>query len=553
MPAESIQRVVVLGGGFAGVYTAMYLSKLAKRRKDLEVVLVNRENYFVFQPLLAEIISGNIGILDTVSPIHRLVPDAQLYVREVQGIDLAHKTVMLSPGFRPRETIVPYDHLVLALGTVTDFRGSPGLFEHALPFKNLADALRLRNHLIHVMEEASIETDPVLRKQLLTFVVAGGGWSGVEVVAELNDFVQHCARQYRHLKASEMNVILVHSGERILEREVSEGLGHYAQRILQKRGVKMIFKKRLASASPDCAILADGTRIETRTLVSTVPSSPHPLLETLQLPKERGKVLCDGTMQVLESDHIWAAGDCALIPSTGDEKFCPPTAQHAVRQAEMLAHNIVARIDNRPRKIFNFGGLGKMGALGSRCAVAELGGGIRLSGILAWFMWRTVYWWKLPGLDRKIKLGASWALDFLLPPDTVQLKTGGSKGVSQIHYEPGDEVFHQGDLGDALYIIIDGQVEVVAHDDTGDRVICQLSGGEFFGELALLQHRPRSASVRCTQPTTLLALPKADFQALAMSLPQLRKDFDRIAATRIELPVTASDTCSEVQKLEMPR
>jgi NADH dehydrogenase len=186
-----------------------------------------------------------------------------------------------------------------------------------------------------------------------------------------------------------------------------------------------------------------------------------------------------------------------------------------------------------------------MGALGSRRAVAELAGGIKLSGILAWFMWRTVYWWKLPGIDRKIKLGASWALDLLLPPDTVQLKTGASKGVSQIHYEPGEEVFHQGDIGDALYIIIDGQVEVVAHESAGDRVLCQLGSGEFFGELALLQHRPRTASVRCTKPTTLLALPKADFQALAMSLPRLRKDFDLVAATRTEVPVTANPGCNE--------
>lgn len=547
--AGSIQRIVVLGGGFAGVYTAMHLTQLAKRRKDLEVVLVNRENYFVFQPLLPEIISGNIGILDTVSPLHRLVPDAQLYVREVQGIDLAAKTVTLSPGFRPRETIVPYDHLVLALGTVTDFRGSPGLFEHALPFKNLADALRLRNHLIHVLEEASIEPDPQLRKELLTFVVAGGGWSGVEVAAELNDFVHHCCRQYKNLNASDVNVILVHSGERILEREVTEGLGRYAQRILEKRGVKMMMKRRLATASPESAILADGTRIQTRTLISTVPSSPHPLIETLDLAKERGKLLCDGTLQVIGTDHVWSAGDCALIPSVGEEKFCPPTAQHAVRQAKLLAQNIVATMDGKPKKTFDFTGLGKLGALGSRRAVAELAGGIKLSGILAWFMWRTIYWMKLPGIDRKIKLGASWALDFFLPPDTVQLKTGGSKGVSQMHYEAGDEVFHQGDLGDALYIIINGEVEVVLDEPGGERVVAQMGTGEFFGELALLQHRPRTASVRCTKPTTLLALPKADFQALAMSLPQLRSDFNRIAATRSDASpdnsADASDAAAE--------
>jgi len=179
--------------------------------------------------------------------------------------------------------------------------------------------------------------------------------------------------------------------------------------------------------------------------------------------------------------------------------------------------------------------------------VAELAGGIKLSGILAWFMWRTVYWWKLPGIDRKIKLGVSWALDLLLPPETVQLKTGASKGVSQVHYEAGEEVFHQGDIGDALYIIIKGQVEVVIEENGSERIVCQMGPGEFFGELALLQHRPRTASVRCTQPTTLLALPKADFQALAMSLPQLRSDMESVAATRQHVaPLHFDDTCKEL-------
>lgn len=526
------QRIVVLGGGFAGVYTAYYLNKLGRRRKDLEVALVNRENYFVFQPLLPEVVSGNIGILDTVSPIHRLVPETQLFVREVQAVDLKAKTVTLSPGFRPRETVLAYDQLVLALGTVTDFRGSPGLFEHALPFKNLADALRLRNHVINVLEEANNESDPIFRKQLLTFVIAGGGFSGVEVAAELNDFVRHACHQYRHIQPKEIEVILVHSGGRVLERELTESLGLYAQRILARRGVTLMLNSRLRSASPGAAILADGRRLETKTLVSTVPSSPHPLLETLDLPKEKGRIKTNADLSVLNSDHLWAAGDCALIPSRGEEKICPPTAQHAVRQAKTLAGNVLARLDGKPLKTFDFTGLGKMGALGHHCAVAEVIGGIRLSGILAWFMWRTVYWWKLPGLDRKIKVGIAWALDLLLPPDTVQLRAGQAKGISQMHYEAGEEVFHQGDLGDALYIILDGEVEVVMEEAGASRVIASMTTGEFFGELALLQRRPRSATVRCTKPTTLLAMPKADFQALAMNLPQLRADLDRIAASR---------------------
>ncbi len=211
------KRVVILGGGFAGVYTAQYLEKALGTRDDFEILLINRENYFVFQPMLPEVISGSIGITDTVSPIRRLLPRTNIHVRDVESIDLGKKTITTSPGFRPHAHVIAYDHLVLALGNVTDFRGLRGLPEHALPFKNLADALYLRNHLIRALEEAAIETeDPELRRQLLTFVVAGGGFSGVEVVAELNDFVRGVARNYLGIDPNEIRVVLVHSQDRIL-------------------------------------------------------------------------------------------------------------------------------------------------------------------------------------------------------------------------------------------------------------------------------------------------------------------------------------------------
>src|SRR5215211_2432163 len=197
-PGRRRARIVILGGGFAGIYTAMELEKLMDGADDFEIVLVNKENYFVFQPMLPVVVSGSIGLLDTVSPLRRLLPRTDIHVREVESVDLKNRTITTSPGFRPHSHIIEFDHLVLAVGNVTDFRGLRGLPEHALPFKNLADALHLRNHVIRALEEASIETDdPKLRRQLLTFVIAGGGFSGVEVVAELNDFVRGVARNYR--------------------------------------------------------------------------------------------------------------------------------------------------------------------------------------------------------------------------------------------------------------------------------------------------------------------------------------------------------------------
>src|SRR5206468_6305138 len=232
---------------------------------------------------------------------------------------------------------IAYDHLVIALGNVTDFRGLRGLPEHAMPFKNLADALHLRSRVIRALEEAAIEDDdPMLRRQLLTFVVAGGGFSGVEVAAELNDFVRGVAKSYRGLDPKEIRVVLVHSQDRILP-EVTEKLGRFAQKILAKRGVEIRLNTRLEAATGEEAVLAGGERIPTRTLVSTVPSSPHPLIETLALPKTKnGRLVADQFLRVEGRADVWALGDCAQVPAL-EGGFSPPTAQHAVRQARTAA------------------------------------------------------------------------------------------------------------------------------------------------------------------------------------------------------------------------
>jgi NADH dehydrogenase len=536
-------RILILGGGFAGVYTAMYLDKLLGADPNVEIALVSRENYFVFQPMLAEVISGNIGLLDTVSPIHRLVPRCQLYIREIQSIDILNKQVTLDPGFWPQPLTLRFDHLVLALGTVTDFRGITGLHQHALPFKNLADAVRLRNHLIHVLNEAEIESDAERRKQLLTFVVAGGGFSGVEVAAELNDFVRHLAKQSHRFSADDIRVVLVHSGKQILEREVGPRLSTYAQRILQRRGVELCLENRLKTATPDAAVLHSGVRIPTKTLVSTVPSFPNPQIEALDVTKEAGRVVVDGFLEVPGAANVWALGDSARVPNAADDAFCPPTAQHAIRQAKTVAHNIAARLRGGQPKIFRFPGLGKMGSLGHRSAVAELFNRIRISGFPAWVLWRTVYWWKLPGFDRKLKVGFSWLMDLLIPPETVQLRIDGGAGLVQLHFEPGEIVFREGDLADSLYIILCGEAEVITEDyslnspnaeGASTKRLATLGPGEYFGEIALLKQKTRSATVRCTKALDLLALPQGEFQALIANLPDLRTSFESVMEKRIQ-------------------
>jgi NADH:ubiquinone reductase (H+-translocating) len=527
-------RILIVGGGFGGVYTALTLERLLKkeiRRGDVELGLVSRENYMVFQPMLPEVISGSIGILDTIAPIRRLCPSTNLYTRTVESIDLEGRTVSAAAGFGSRPCRLPWDHLVIALGNVTSFSGQPGLAEYALPFKYLGDALALRNRIIQALEEADIEPDPALRRALLTFVVGGGGFSGVEAVAELNDFVRAAARSFRNLDPREIRVVLVHAGARVLP-ELPTSLAVFAQDILMKRGVEIRFTTLLAGATADAALLQGGEAIPTRTLVATVPSGPNPLVAMLPAKHERGRLVVDATLAVPEHPGVWAVGDCAMVRDADTGEPCPPTAQHATRQAQRAARNIVAALRGEAPAPFAFRALGKMGSLGRRSAVAEVFG-LRLSGLLAWWLWRTIYLMKLPGLDRKIRVATDWTLDLVLPPDIVQLKTDRAPGVRREYYEPGQVIFREGDRGDWLYVVAEGEVEVVrGASDGGETRLRRLGAGECFGEIALVGDRPRTATVRAVSASNVLAVDRDAFQALFATVPPLRRFFEALVAGR---------------------
>ncbi len=533
------KRIVIMGAGFGGLYAAMKLEKLLSWHDDYEIILINRENYFVYQPMLAEIISGNVGVFDTVSPLRQLLRKTTVLVRDIEHVDLENKVITTSPGIVPVPHRIDYDYLVLGLGNVTDFRGMTGLTQHALPFKTMEDALRLRHRVIHALEEAAIEDDPFVRQALLTFVVAGGGWSGVECVAEINSLVRGTLHTYRSLKAEDVRIILLHAGDTILEQLVPS-LRVLAQRVLQNAGVDIRFSSLLTAATGTEAIVKhkDTNEIEgipTRTLVSTVPSSPNPIIESLNLPKDkRHRVLTDTTLQVKDSDHIWAVGDCAAIPDPNDPTgatHCPPTAQHAVRQGEVCAYNIVATIRNARKKTFGFKGLGNMGALGHHSAVAQVFG-FRLSGVVAWLMWRGVYLMKMPGWDRKVRTATAWLMSQVLPQDIVELRLEETRGVVQEHYEPGQVIFNQGDIGDRLYIIKKGSCDVIRMDDGFARKIVTLQAGQFFGEMALLNQTTRTATIRAVEPLDVLSVPKKDLSELIEHLPALRESFQHIIEQR---------------------
>jgi NADH dehydrogenase len=540
------KRVVILGGGFAGVYTARYLEKLL-RPQEVSITLINRENYWVYQPMLPEVISGSIGLTNVVSPIRRLCPRTKVIMREVEHIDLDKQIVTISPGFRPRQLQLKYDHLVIALGNITDFHGMPGMMENATPFRTLADAMALRNHLIDVLEEADVEDDPELRRQLLTFVVGGGGFSGVEVMAELDDFVHSVKRNYLRLRNEPHRCVIVQAGDRILP-EMSEPLAMFAQRILRKRGVDIILNDRLRAATSERAILQSGTEIPCKTLISTVPSALPPVIQKLDCPKERGKLLVNTGLELKDyEEKVWALGDCACITTVGGTKV-PPTAQHAIREAITAAINIAAAVRGGERAEFGFESLGTLGSLGHGAAVAQIFG-VKLSGFFAWLLWRCVYLTKMPGLNRKVRIITDWLLHLLFPPELAQTKVGYESGIRNQHFEPGDIILHQGDFGDSVYVIEEGECEAMRVQNGQPELLATLSPGEYFGEMALLSDSTRNATIRARTAMSVVIIPKADFNKLRQSVPTFGHAFTELAkrravASSLHSPVHPKPSCT---------
>ena len=523
------KRILILGGGFAGVYTAMYLEKglFWGEREQYEISLVSLENYMVFQPLLPEVISGTIETLHVITPIRRLAKRTRLHTREILEIDLERQVVTLGPEFLPKTKELPFDHLVVALGSRLNSELVPGMREHAIPFKYLGDALRLRTAIVQVLEEADNETDPVERRRLLTFVVGGGGFSGVECIAELNDFLQSAIAAYQSIKAHDLRVVLLQSADRILP-ELGEDLAKYAHTILEQRGIEIRLHTRLKAVTAEGAVLQgknspDLEFIPARVVVATVPAAPHRLVEKLPFEKDKGgRVVVAPEMHVLGSSHVWALGDCAAVPQP-DGIMSPPTAQHALRQAQTCAANILATLRGTPLRRFSFTGLGKLASLGHRSAVAEVMG-IKLRGLVAWVFWRAVYLSKFPGLDRKWRIFTDWCLDLFLPRDITEVRIFFPDSVSRQHLHTGEMVFDQGDFGDKVFVVISGEADVLRDGQS----VATLKTGDVFGEMALISQIPRSASIRAKTPLDLISISRDAFEKLVTHLPGVKTSMNEV-------------------------
>ena len=534
---------MILGGGYGGVYTALRLQKAARRGR-IDLSLVSQENFFLSQPMLAEVVSGSIEPPHIVNPIRRLLPHVHFHQAEIESVEPDSRNVVINyRGDSTQYNRIPYDHLVVAVGSSTDLSSLPGMAEHAFPFKTIGDAFFLRNHVISTLEEAEVETDPDQKAELLTFVVAGGGYTGVEVAAEINSFTREAVKSYSRIDPKEISVILLHRGSRILP-VLSDKLAGFSHRALERRGLEIRLGASIKSATAQSAILSDGDAISTRTLVAAIGTAPNPLLSKIPIQQDyRGRVVTEETLAVPEHSGIWAVGDCAAVPDVRMGGTCPPTAQYAMRQAKHVARNILASINGDSLRPFSYRNLGVFVPLGRFSAAADIMG-LNVSGFLAWWLYRTYYLYQLPRLDRKARVVTDWTLELFFRRDIVHMDIARSTGISRAHFEEGEIIFRQGELARNFYTILDGTVQVIRQEQGEETLVATLGPGEFFGEVAILRGVRRTASVRALTPTDLLVMGGSDFQALATSTTFFGETLTEVIRQRESMNTGAEDAAT---------
>jgi NADH dehydrogenase len=407
---EQTRNVVIVGGGFAGIELAR---RLERRLPDgWQTTLLSQDNFVTYSPLLPEVVGASVLPGHVVAPLRQMVQKARVRMVTVTDIDLAAKTVSyIGEG----SGVMQYDELVLACGQQANLTIVKGLARYALPLKTLGDALFLRNRVVSRLEHAELQPDPELRRWLLTFVVIGGGFSGVEVAGELVDFLRASIRFYPNIRMEDIKVVLVHGTDRLLP-ELTPSLGAYALRQMKMDGLDIRLNARVVNVDDGCVELGDGMRIRAGTVVCTIGTKTNSLLNGLGLPMERGRIATAPDMSVPHVPGVWAIGDCAAVPNAHDSRTTPPTAQFAVRHARQLASNICAKLRGEPTRPFSYRPRGQLSSVGHNRAVAELSN-LRVSGFVAWLLWRGVYLLKVPTLARKVRLFLEWNWAMFFPPD----------------------------------------------------------------------------------------------------------------------------------------
>ncbi len=410
----STKTVVIIGGGFAGARLAQDLEW--RLPEDWSITLLSRDNFITYNPLLAEVVGASLLPGHVVAPLRQMLKRTKVCMVQVTEIDLEQRAVhYLGEG----SGVVRYDHLVLACGQGANLDIVKGMASYGLPLKTLGDSLFLRNRAIVRLEQAELQQDPELRRWLTTFIVIGGGFSGVEVAGGLADFLRASRRFYDSICKDTVRVHLVHSTDRLLP-ELSPTLGRFTHEKMIEQGIDVRLNARAVRVDDRGITLDNGDFIAGGTVICTIGTAPNPLIAALPVPKSRGRIEVAPDLSVPGVENVWALGDCAAVPNARDGKLAPPTAQFADREARLLAANLAGKIRGEPTRPFSYRPMGQLSAIGHNKAVAELFG-VRVAGFVAWLLWRGVYLLKIPTLGRKVRLFLEWNWAMFFPPDISHL------------------------------------------------------------------------------------------------------------------------------------
>lgn len=526
-------RILCLGGGWATLYLVRKLRR-AIRRGDVEVTVVSRDNYHTFHGFIGEVLAGRIQPEQIISPARRIFAPARFHNAEIEAIDPDRKRVTTSRLLDGRRYHLEYDQLVVSVGSVDDLGRYPGVAEHALRVKSYWEVFKARSQLLASLEMAEIEPDPEERRRLLTVVVVGGNFGGIEVAAEILDYFKTLARrEYPAIDPAEMRVVVVHSGDRILPelQDDHPKMVRYAENFLEHSGLEFRLGRRVTAATREEAVLDDGERLPTRTILSCAGTATAPILEDGPFTLDRdGRLPLRPTGQLRDRDDVWAAGDCAAMPHP-DGGVCPQVAIHAMMGGRHIGSNLLRRRKGKALRPFRFSGLGEACSLGRRHAVYHIKG-ITLYGRLAWIFWRLTFLAFIPSWERRLRILSDWLVVGLFGRDIVNVQMHEPYGVKPEVYEPDQAIVREGEVGRRLFLIEEGEVDVVRESEDGEEHLARLGPGQHFGEVSIFRNVRRTATVRARSRVRVLSVGRETTMALSSTVRSFEEQISRLPRSR---------------------
>lgn len=522
-------KVVILGGGSLAIHATRALYK-AINQGEVEVTLISRENYQVFHEFIAEMVTGRIAPGHILSPLRRIYKNVKIHVGEIDGIHFRSQMVTTSSYRDGRQYQIPYDHLVISEGSVDDFVPYPGLAKHAIKLKTYDDCLQLKNHILKMFELATSIDDEEEQKKILTFFVAGGGYGGTELAGELADYIRLLtSKEYKQISREICKVILVHPGPNIIpelfdSRRNEKGhpaLVECATNHLKRIGVDFITNTRVIWATPDEVILSNGQKILTKTIISAVETKPAPLIESLLLLKdETGRMETDQFLRVKGYQNVWAGGECAAVPHP-DGGLCPAGRLDALKAGTDISKNILRKIRGKELKHFTFREKSQFVSIGRRTAVGEIRG-IEFKGIIGWLIWRIRLVNLIPTWDRKWRLLADWCIWPFVGREIVEMRKDDEADyeISNHLYLPGETILREGDKGSYIYLITEGEVELINNYKGREEIMMTLGMGNYFGHINRLV--PLTETVRSKTIVQAVSIKSDQAYKLKKILPALK-------------------------------